>query len=140
LRKLVSGTICPDNGSLRARHLPAVFVPRSARWIPESITLFGILIVITPLCGFLFGCGCAWPWSGLVENCNYFDPFETHPCPFCEHSSLSIPLLSAIALIGLAVVRSGIFRVFHFGGSIILDSLGGLIVFMLLTLIAGSLF
>lgn len=125
---------------LRARHLITVPALKPIPWIPESITLLGIVTVIAPLCGVLFGCGCTWPWSGLVENCNYFDLYEKHPCPFCEHLALSIPLLSAIALIGLSVAGAGISRTHHFGESIVLDSLGGLIVFMLLALIAGSLF
>ncbi|MCI0732338.1 MAG: hypothetical protein L0Y38_00765 [Methylococcaceae bacterium] len=114
--------------------------PKPAPWTPESITLLGILIVITPLCGYLFGCGCAWPWSGFVENCNYFDPGERHPCPFCERPALSVPLLSAIALTGLVVTRTGISGMLHFRRSLLLDSQGGLVVFVLLTVVAGSLF
>jgi ammonia channel protein AmtB len=30
-----------------------------------SVAVFG-LIAITPLCGFMFGCGCDWPWSGAL--------------------------------------------------------------------------
>lgn len=31
------------------------------------------LIGVTPLCGFMFDCGCDWPWSGLYHHCNFFD-------------------------------------------------------------------
>ncbi|MGH8557529.1 MAG: hypothetical protein ACRESZ_08720 [Methylococcales bacterium] len=112
---------------------------------PESrisvlITLIGIMIVIAPLCGYLFSCRCNWPWSGLMEHCNFFDPQVVRPCPFCEHLALSIPLLSGIALISLVATKSGISRILESEWSLILDSLGGLSLFLVLTVIAGSLF
>ena len=47
------------------------------------ITVLIALIVITPLCGFLFHCGCTWPWDGLAEHCNYFDEHAVAQCPWC---------------------------------------------------------
>lgn len=41
------------------------------------------LFVITPLCGYLFSCGCTWPGVGLDENCNYYDMAAKHQCPWC---------------------------------------------------------
>jgi hypothetical protein len=47
------------------------------------ITVLISLIVITPLCGLLFSCGCTWPGAGLEENCNYFDRSAHYQCPWC---------------------------------------------------------
>lgn len=47
------------------------------------MTVLVALILITPLCGFLFNCGCAWPWAGLADNCNYFDQDTEENCPWC---------------------------------------------------------
>lgn len=97
-------------------------------------------MIATPLCGYIFGCGCTWPWSGLAEHCNFFEPLREWSCPFCVDSILSIPLLSGIALLALRFSRAGTFQKLHIPGAILLDSIGGWIVFILLTAIAGSLF
>ena len=63
------------------------------------ITVLIALIVITPLCGFLFYCGCTWPWEGLADNCNYFDEHAAAQCPWCTSNwagglSVGIAILS----------------------------------------------
>ena len=47
------------------------------------ITLIITLIIITPLCGFLFQCGCDWPWAGLDSKCNFYTAHAEHKCPWC---------------------------------------------------------
>jgi hypothetical protein len=42
-----------------------------------------LLILVTPLCGFLFDCGCSWPWSGLDSRCNFYQHNTAHKCPWC---------------------------------------------------------
>ena len=42
-----------------------------------------VLILVTPLCGFLFDCGCTWPWSGLDSRCNFYQHNTAHKCPWC---------------------------------------------------------
>jgi ABC-type Fe3+ transport system permease subunit len=42
-----------------------------------------VLILLTPLCGFLFNCGCTWPWSGLDSKCNFYQHNTVHKCPWC---------------------------------------------------------
>jgi uncharacterized membrane protein len=55
----------------------------------EPKTLAGIavfllsLVIVTPLCGLLFACGCSWPWSGFVSACNYYHTVAGHRCPWC---------------------------------------------------------
>lgn len=75
-----------------------------------------------------------------MEHCNYFDPRAVRACPFCKQMVWTIPLLSGIALISLVATKVGISEKFNLGGSLVLDSLSGLIVFVVLTGIAGSLF
>ena len=43
-----------------------------------------VLIVVTPLCGALFDCGCTWPWSGLDSGCNFHQYNAVHKCPWCD--------------------------------------------------------
>ena len=40
-------------------------------------------LAITPYCGWLFDCGCTWPWAGLYSDCNNFKPAALHKCPWC---------------------------------------------------------
>ncbi len=42
-------------------------------------------VFITPLCGFIFRCGCTWLWSGAVSCCNINHP-QTPNCPWCTAS------------------------------------------------------
>ena len=47
------------------------------------MTAIAMLVLITPLCGFLFDCGCTWPWAGLESYCNIHQPDAAHQCPWC---------------------------------------------------------
>ncbi len=66
------------------------------------LTLLISLIIITPLCGLLFQCGCDWPWLGLDSNCNFYKLNEQYPCPWC--ASMFTGMLST----GLAIA-GGVF-------------------------------
>jgi len=70
--------------------------------IAAIFTSIIVLILVTPLCGFLFDCGCAWPWSGLDSKCNFYHPNTVHKCPWCES------LISGWLSVGVAIV-SGVF-------------------------------
>jgi len=61
---------------------------------PAWTVAAGIALLVTPVCGWLFRCGCDWPWRGLATHCNYFDATATVRCPWCEH-----PLASALAIV-----------------------------------------
>ena len=43
-----------------------------------------VLILVTPLCGFLFDCGCTWPWAGLDSACNFHQHNAVYKCPWCD--------------------------------------------------------
>ncbi len=68
--------------------------------VPAMITLIISLIIVTPLCGLLFQCGCDWPWAGLDRLCNFYKPDAEHKCPWC--ASIITGLLST----GTAIVAA----------------------------------
>lgn len=104
------------------------------------VTLIGISIIITPLCGNLFECGCTWPWSGLAAHCNYFDPHPAHPCRFCAKWMLSTPLLIGITWLGVRGSQAKIFHRRAVIGAFLLDSALGLAGFAVLTSLASLFF
>ncbi len=61
-------------------------------------TLIAALILLTPMCGFLFQCGCDWPWSGLDAHCNFYKPHAEHKCPWC------VSMLTGVLATGLATL------------------------------------
>ncbi|MDD5323101.1 MAG: hypothetical protein PHD43_21310 [Methylococcales bacterium] len=68
--------------------------------ISGAATLITMLIIVTPLCGLLFQCGCDWPWSGLDAECNFYKPGADHQCPWCA------PIITGIFSTGLAIISS----------------------------------
>lgn len=67
-------------------------------YVASTTTVAVALIVLTPFCGFLFSCGCTWPWEGLHSHCNYFRVDETSPCPWCENKLLGVLSLGSAVL------------------------------------------
>lgn len=61
------------------------------------ITLLISGIILTPLCGFFFQCGCQWPGLGLDSLCNYHQPHAEHQCPWCAS------LITGIFSSGMAI-------------------------------------
>ena len=59
------------------------------------------LIGVTPLCGFMFDCGCDWPWSGLYHHCNFFDALAKLKCPWCNN--VAAGALSMVAVFGASI-------------------------------------
>ena len=59
-------------------------IPDKPELVAAIATILIALVIITPLCGLLFACGCAWPWSGFVSACNYYQPDTEHQCPWCK--------------------------------------------------------
>lgn len=69
------------------------------------IVLLIELISITPLCGFLFQCGCDWPWLGLDEKCNIHQANIKNQCPWCVSMLMGV-FSTAVAIISGVVVSS----------------------------------
>ena len=70
--------------------------------IAAVFTSIIVLILVTPYCGFLFDCGCTWPWSGLDSKCNFYQHNAVHKCPWCAS------LITGWLSVGVSVV-SGVF-------------------------------
>jgi hypothetical protein len=66
-----------------------------------AVVVFG-LIAITPLCGFMFNCGCDWPWSGLYHQCNFFDALSKLKCPWCNN--VAAGALSMLVVFGASIL------------------------------------
>lgn len=67
------------------------------RW-SAMITLISSLIIVTPLCGFLFQCGCDWPWAGLDSKCNFYKTDAGHKCLWCAS------MITGVLSTGIAIV------------------------------------
>lgn len=70
-----------------------------------SISLLFAFIALTPMCGYLFSCGCTWPWAGLARDCNYFDPQSPLHCPWCDNKLLG---LGSMLVTGFAAVAGSL--------------------------------
>lgn len=98
------------------------------------MTLLVAVFIITPLCGYLFSCGCSWPWNGLAAKCNYFDPLATEKCPWClskPAAILSIGGSMLAAYVTALRIRISVKITGHWFVVIILASATGLLVFLL---------
>jgi hypothetical protein len=122
-------------------HAPAMKPKITVKSISGSVTLMATLIIVTPLCGLIFLCGCDWPWSGLDVRCNFYRPDEEHQCPWC--ASLVTGLLST----GLAIscgVLTAMVPTFSLAthNSVIemtVRTLTGLMLFVLTAILTGGL-
>ena len=97
------------------------------------------LIAVTPLCGFMFGCGCDWPWSGLYHQCNFFDALAKLKCPWCN--STVAGGLSMLAVFGASMFVA--YRAASVTGSanarFTIGVLAGVVAFHLVSLATGVL-
>jgi len=104
-------------------------------------TLIFSLIIVTPLCGFLFQCGCDWPWSGLDTRCNFYKPDTEHKCPWC--ASMIIGLLSvgtaAIAGLWTSIIPISLFSRQHPVNQVLIRTLTGITVFVVVATVTASI-
>ena len=73
---------------------------KEKRWSVISILIM-IVIIITPVCGLLFQCGCDWPGLGLDSKCNFYKLHAEHQCPWCvskKKAALSIGLAGIFSI------------------------------------------
>ena len=88
-----------------------MLVVRVARYYASFFTLAAMLVLITPLCGLLFDCGCTWPWQGFESHCNIHNPEAAYQCPWCVSSMAGILSCGLAVLVGflLAIkpIKSG---------------------------------
>jgi hypothetical protein len=113
----------------------------NARTISGTAILITTLIIVTPLCGLLFQCGCDWPWLGLDARCNYYQPGADHQCPWCAS------MITGISSTGLAIISSVLtamalslpLAICRPENEVALRTLLGLTVFLLVAVLAAGL-
>ena len=97
------------------------------------------LIALTPLCGFMFNCGCDLPWSGLYHHCNFFDALAKLKCPWCDN--VGAGALSMLAVFGTSTFAA--YRAASVSASanqhFTIGVLAGAVTFHLLSLATGVL-
>ena len=128
-----------DSKQIKAQLKATISTPEQ-RWSAIN-TLIITVIIVTPLCGFLFQCGCDWPWSGLDSNCNFYKPHAQHHCPWC--ASMITGILSTglpiIAGIWAATTSQHTLSYGHVVSEISIRTLFGIIVFILLAILFAGI-
>ncbi|MBS1214331.1 MAG: hypothetical protein H6R26_2948 [Proteobacteria bacterium] len=68
------------------------------RWVSVAAFWTIAALLVTPLCGIWFSCGCDWPWDRFFLACNaVVDNAPLPHCPWCTHP------FAAVLSIGLAI-------------------------------------
>jgi hypothetical protein len=119
----------------------AIQQPIRNKWIAATLTCLISLITITPLCGFLFHCGCNWPWLGLDDGCNYYKSHAEHTCPWCASMITGILATGLATLSGiLATIFAPLSKMkFPDPIEIVARTSSGLSVFFLLAVLTAAL-
>jgi hypothetical protein len=63
---------------------------KALRLLNLSLAATLAVILITAVCGWLFNCGCTWPWYGFVKHCNAFVPSSPEKCPWCTEGFIRL--------------------------------------------------
>jgi hypothetical protein len=113
----------------------------NAKTISGVATLVTTIIIVTPLCGLLFQCGCKWPWLGLDAGCNFYKPGADHQCPWCASLITGVFSTGLSILCGVLTAMTpswpiGIYRPVN---EIAVRILSGLTVFVLLAMLTAGL-
>lgn len=95
-----------QNKGIDKPHGGRLTVYMTPRHAPAVVTALFALLVVTPVCGGLFGCGCDWPWNGLFIHCASLGDIRPG-CPWCEHPALGLASLVLPLSAGLMLVRHG---------------------------------
>lgn len=119
----------------------------TSTWFTFLVSIY----LLTPVCGWLFGCGCTWPHEGLADHCNYFDAQNTESCPWCEHLFIGVFCSVVAVYLGVTISQFRIRKTLWFeDGRIksdgklwvldgLLDTLLGISGFLLTAAILGGL-
>ena len=112
-------------------YLQTLLATKEQRYSAIS-TLIIIVIIITPLCGFLFQCGCDWPWTGLDSNCNFYKPQAEHKCPWCASMVAGVLSTGVAVVMGVwaSIFSSCILISQHPLGEVLKRTVFGLMVFV----------
>ena len=123
---------------IKAQLKTAISTPEQ-RWSAIT-TLIITIIIVTPLCGFLFQCGCDWPWTGLDSHCNFYKPHAQHHCPWCESMFTGI-LSTGLAIIAGVLATTISLRSLSYGhlvSEISVRTVLGIMVFVLVAVLSAG--
>jgi hypothetical protein len=113
----------------------------NAKTISGAVTLITTVIIVTPLCGFIFQCGCDWPWLGLDVGCNFYKPGAVHRCPWCASTATGLfsTGLAIISSVLTAMAPSLALAVYRPVKEVAVRNLAGLTVFVLVAMLTAGL-
>jgi len=105
------------------------------------------MLLLTPVCGWLFHCGCSWPWAGLDSGCNFYIEQAPEKCPWCKSLfagiasaglSIAAGIWTAVRLpTGARVPGGSLPRPGSLPGDLLLRIFTGTAVFLLLAVLTG---
>lgn len=82
-------------------------MPAKPAWTVLALTAGAAALLLTPLCGLWFSCGCDWPWSGLHTHCNALRAGAPEPhCPWCVNPMVAGAAIGFAALIASLAVMA----------------------------------
>jgi len=126
------------------KSIPQTYLGSNEQRWSLFITVVIALIILTPLCGVFFQCGCDWPGFGLDMRCNIHQANLTPPCPWCTSLtsgflSIGVSMVVAVVVATVSIAylapRSQVVTVFAgvlFGVASFIVALGGAAMFTLL--------
>lgn len=120
--------------------LERIFSAKEKR-LSVIMVLIIALITITPLCGFLFQCGCDWPWFGLDEKCNIYQTNIRNQCPWCVSMPMGIFSTFAATSSGVIVSIAGLNGIISqsLTTQVLIRTILGLIVFVCVAILMAVL-
>ncbi len=109
--------------------------------VAAGIILISCLIIVTPLCGILFQCGCDWPWLGLDNKCNFHHPYAIEQCPWCVLIITGVLSngISIVIGIGVSSISIEIIENQHPVKEVLIRLVIGVIVFILIAIMITGL-
>jgi len=102
-------------------------------------TLVATLILLTPMCGFLFQCGCDWPWSGLDAHCNFYKPHAEHKCPWCVSMVTGVLATGLATLVGVLIAMMPLWKISGTAKQVSVRILFGLSAFFVVGILTAAL-
>jgi hypothetical protein len=113
----------------------------NAKTISGAATLVTTIIIVTPLCGVLFQCGCNWPWLGLEAGCNFYKPGADHQCPWCASMITGVFSTGLSILCGVltTITPSWSIGIYRPENEVAVRTLSGLTVFALMAMLTAVL-
>ncbi|MDD2660294.1 MAG: hypothetical protein PHY54_11560 [Methylococcales bacterium] len=113
----------------------------NVKTVSGAVTLITTAIIVTPLCGLIFQCGCDWPWLGLDVGCNFYKPGAVHRCPWCASMATGIFSTGSaiISSVLTAMASSSALAMYRSVNEVAVRTLGGLTVFILVAILTAGL-